>query len=156
VRLDYSFADGSPKHFSSDLCRCSGHGHHPALLVNELSGEKADILTPAYDAPSSYQTPRMGWPEELYVQVGRRSEIARIKPSHQSRSHRVIEHGGQEAALDDSGGIHEGVRGSECNFDRSILSVYREELPTERDRRCWERCPALHCIPEWALVLHIR
>jgi hypothetical protein len=144
------------EHCGSNLYRCRGHGDHPALIVNELPSEKAHVLTAAYDAPSPYQTPRAGWTEELYVQVRRRGEVAGVKPSNQSGSQRVIEHGGQETALDDPGGIHEGTRGCESNLDRSLLGVDGEELPTERDRRWRERCPALHRIPEGALALHVR
>ena len=57
------------------------------------------------------------------MKVRRRGEVAGVKPSNQSGSQRVIEHGGQEAALDDPGGIHEGIRGSESNLDRSFSGL---------------------------------
>lgn len=147
---------GTAEHSGSNLYRRSGHRHHRAMFVNELPSEKTDVSTAAYDAPPSHQTPRAGWTEELYVQVCRRGEVTGVECSNQSRPQRVIEHGGQEAALDDPGGIQERVRGSEGNLDRSLLRIDRDELPTERDRRRRERCPALHCIPEGALVLHTR
>ena len=90
------------------------------------------------------------------MQVHRRGEITWVKPSNQRRAKRVIEHGGQEAALDGPGRIQEGVSGGECDLDRSFLRVDRNEFPPEGNRSWRKRHSPFHCVPEGAFVLHIR
>lgn len=124
-----------PEHASSDLYRRGGYRHNSAIVVNELSGEEADVFAASNDAPASHEAAWTGWPQELHVQVSGRGEITWLEPTDQSRPKRVVQHGGQEAALHDSGGVQERVGSSECNFDRSLLRIDRYELPAKCDGR---------------------
>ncbi len=88
------------------------------------------------------------------MQVCRRGEVTRVKASHERGSHRVVQHRGQEAALNETGRIYKRLAGSERDLDRSVLRADGNELPAERDRRGRKRHPAFHGVPERAYAPH--
>jgi hypothetical protein len=53
------------------------------------------------------------------VQVGGGGELARAQRRDQSRAQRVVEHRGQETALDHPGRVQELVGGGERDLDRA-------------------------------------
>jgi hypothetical protein len=95
------------EHVLSDLYRRSRYGHNGAICISRFPGEETDVSAASHNTAPSYQTTRTGRPQELHVQVRRRSKVTRFKSGDQRRSQRVVEHGGQEAALNDSRRVQE-------------------------------------------------
>jgi hypothetical protein len=142
------------EHLGSNLDGRCGHGDDRAFCVHELSGEEAYFAAASHDASSPEQASWAGRPQKLDMQVSRRGEVTRTEASNQRGSQRVVQHGGEKAALNDSGWIQERLGSSERNFDRSFLRADGDELPAERDRGCREWRPSFHCIPERAFAFH--
>ena len=144
----------SVEHLGSNLRGCSSNRYDRAALVQEFSGEKANVPAATHNPPPAQQAAGPGGPQELNVQVRCRREVAGIKPGDQRRSQRVIKHRGQEAALHHSGRIQERLGGGEGDLNRSVVRVDGDEFPPERDRGSWQGCPAFDCIPEWPFTSH--
>jgi hypothetical protein len=103
------------EHLGSDLYRRSSDGHNGATLVKELASEKADVAAASHDAPSSEQA-TLGVPAAGTERASPLSgQSHRCQAQQPSGAKRVIKHGGQETALNDSGRIQERVGSSECN-----------------------------------------
>jgi hypothetical protein len=86
--------------------------------------------------------------QELDVQVGGGGELAGAQRRDQRRAQGVVEHRGQEAALDHPGRVQELVAGGERHLDRPGRRVDGYQFPAEQDRGRGRRDPALHHIPE--------
>jgi hypothetical protein len=136
------------------LDRCCRHSNNRPLFVEEFTSEESDIPPAPHHSSAAQQTPRPGWPEELHVQVGCRSKVASIEAGNQRWSKSVVEHGGQEATLDDPGRIDERLRGVECHLNGPLLGIDIHEGPPEGHRCRRKGYSAFHRIPERALTYH--
>ena len=90
------------------------------------------------------------------MQIDRRGEVTRFEPSYEGGSKRVVEHGGQESALDYSSRIQECIRRIKRNLDGSLLGVNGYKLPTKGDCSRRQGGSALNGIPKWTRSCHHR
>jgi hypothetical protein len=111
----------------SDLNCGRGHGDDGAFLIQELSGEEAVVASASHNASSPEQATWPGRPQELDMQVCRRGEVTGTKASDQRGSQGVVQHRGEEAALNDPGWIQERLSSGERDLNRSLLRADRDE-----------------------------
>jgi hypothetical protein len=83
-------------------------------------------------APGQSARPRRA--QELHVQVGRGRKLARAKGRDERRAERVVEHRGQQAALDHADRVQEPLGRGERHLDRPGLGIDRHQLPSEQFR----------------------
>jgi len=142
------------EHLASNLNGRCCHGDDGAVFVQEFPGEKAYVAATPNNSPSSEQATWPGRPQKLDMQVCRRSEVAGTEAGDQRGAQRVVQHGGEEAALNDAGWVQERLGGIERNHDRSLLRADGNQFPAKCDCGCRERHPAFYRVPERAFAFH--
>lgn len=114
------------EHLRSNLHRCSSHGDDRAFGVKEFSGEKADVFAASNNAASPEQATWPSRAKELNMQVCRRGEVAGAETGNQCGSQRLVQHRGQESALNEPGRIQERLTGVKSDLDRPVLRTDRD------------------------------
>jgi hypothetical protein len=114
---------------------------------------EADVSAAADDASFARQRSDHRRPVERDVEVQRRRELAGLEHRGQRRSHRVVEHRGEEATLDVAGGIGELGLAVEAQFGGAGFAIDLREARAQRVGRARRRQLARHDAPEERLTI---
>jgi hypothetical protein len=131
-----------------------GRGGDQLAVLKQLGGEEADVLAASHDAPLAQQPTDPGRPRERDVEIERGRELAGTESGRERRPHRVIEHGGQEPALDVAGGVRELRLALELHLDGAGLGRDLANRDAERRRRPRRRELAVLDLPEERRSVH--
>jgi hypothetical protein len=93
------------------------------------------ILAALRDPPSPQRPSRSGWPEELDMKIESRRELVLRQRRDQRRPQGVIEHRGQEPALDHPDRVREPVTRLKCHLDGPLLRIHLDQFPAQDHRR---------------------
>jgi hypothetical protein len=95
------------EHLGPNLYGRRGHGGDGIFFVEELAGEEAGVAASPHNAAWSEWAAGPGRPQKLDMPVSRRREVTGTNASNQRGPQRVVQHRGEEAALDDPRWIQE-------------------------------------------------
>ena len=100
-----------------------------AGVVEEFAGQERHVLTPAHDPAAAGQAARTRRAQELDVQVDGWRELRWAERGDQCRAHGVVQHRGQQTALDRARRVEELPGRGKPDLDRPGLGVDRHQPP---------------------------
>ena len=110
--------------------------------------DERHVAVPVHDAPLADEPSGPHRPQEVDVELEGGLELVRREGGEQGRSHRVVEHRGDEGAEHVAHRVGEGLRRRERELDRALLGIRVDELEPQRGRGARDRRPAFDPIPE--------
>lgn len=131
------------------------HSNRPVVRADELTGEKAHVLAALHNPSPPRKPSGAGGAEELNMKIERRRELVLRQRRDQRRTQSVIEHRGQEPALDHTDRVRELIARLKGNLDSPLLRIHVDQLPAEKHRCRWRWDPPCLHVPEQPTPLRI-
>jgi hypothetical protein len=114
-----------------DACRCSGASDDGIAGVTKLAFKKRDGLADLGNSSDSDEAAGLGGVKETDVEVDRRAIVCAAGLYQDRWSQRVIQHRGNEAALDVAPGIAKGRAPLERDLNGAAALISLNQFPPE-------------------------